>query len=148
VQHLTGGLAEAGHDGGDRQCRQLADSLWRRSALAWPTPQSASTASGHKNEWTSASGTTSVPRPGTGPRVEARGLAALDASLATSLLGPAPIEHDRPSSSVTRLRMVTAISAGEPNRATQPLTSRKTSSKPMPSTSGVKLRAMAWKLSL
>src|SRR5207302_10948801 len=88
----------------------------------------------------SPGGTTTTPAPGTGPARAALGLAALEASLATSLVPDTPTEQDRPSSSATRLRTAEATSAPEPNRRRAPVTSRKASSKAIPSTRGVKER--------
>jgi hypothetical protein len=76
---------------------------------------------------TSAGRTTSSPS----------GLDAVEASLATNLVGATPTEQVMPCSSKTRARMYSPISAASPSRRPAPATSRKASSRDSGSTSGV-----------
>jgi hypothetical protein len=71
-------------------------------------------------------------------------LAASDASLARSFVGATPTEHDRLSSAAMRRRMAAAISAPVPKSRKAPVTSRKASSRAIPSTSGVNDWNTAW----
>ena len=65
------------------------------------------------------------------------GLAAFDASLAISFDRPTPTEQVRLSSSATRRRIKAAMAGPSPSSCLDPVTSRKASSREMPSTSGV-----------
>ena len=112
--------------------------------MAGPTPQRAWTGSGCRNASSSPGATTTTPGPGSMPAGPAFGLAAFDASLATSLVVATPTEHVSWRSSLTRWRMAAAMVAPSPNSRMAPLTSRKASSRAMPSTSGVNEWKMAW----
>ncbi len=83
---------------------------------------------------------TTTPGPGTGPCTEASGLAASEASLAVSLRGATPTEQVRPISSATARRMAAAMAGPSPKRRRAAPTSRKASSRLIPSTRGVKRR--------
>ena len=69
-----------------------------RLAVAGPTPHSASTGSGWRKASSSAGRTTTTPGPGRLPARSATGLAAREASLATSLERPTPTEQSSDSS--------------------------------------------------
>ena len=79
-----------------------------------------------------------MPGPATGPFADATGLAALEASLASSLFRAIPTEHDSLRSSLTRARIASAISMLEPNSRWPPDTSRNASSNAIGSIRGVK----------
>ena len=99
----------------------------RASSVLSPTPHSAPTGSGCRNDTTPSGGTTISPS----------GLAIDEASLATNLLAATPTEQVMPCSSATRLRISSPIAAGGPSRRTAPETSRNASSRDSGSTSGV-----------
>lgn len=105
--------------------------------MAGPTPQSASTGRGWRKASSSAGQTTTTPRPARFPARVATGLAAREASLATSFDRPTPTEQSSASSSRTRSRTRWAITSGGPSSRRAPVTSRKASSSPIGSTSGV-----------
>ncbi len=91
-----------------------------------------------------------TPGPGVGPwpGAPARGLASLEASLATNLLGATPTAHANPCSSCTRDRSSSAIRRPSVVPCRTPVTSRNASSSESGSTSGVTERriAMIWAL--
>jgi hypothetical protein len=105
--------------------------------VAGPTPHSADTGSGRRKASTPSSGTTFTPSPGRGPVGDALGLAASEASLATNLVGATPTEHVRCCSSKIRVRIWSAIDGAGPNSRSEPVTSRKASSRDRGSTNGV-----------
>ena len=72
------------------------------------------------------------------------GLASSDASLAMSFEVATPTEADSCSSSCSRPRTAHAICSPVPKSRNAPVTSRKASSRAMPSTNGVKLRKTSW----
>jgi hypothetical protein len=90
-------------------------SFW---AVAFPTPHMASTGMGCRNATTPSGGTSINPS----------GLAALDATLATNLVGPMPTEQVICCSSDTTARTYSPICAGPPNIRTAPVRSRNASS--------------------
>ena len=77
----------------------------RRRSVTGPMPHRARTGIGCRNASSASGGTSTTPGPGSMPDREARGLAALDASLAISFDRPTPTEHARAISSRTRARM-------------------------------------------
>ena len=79
-----------------------------------------------------------MPGPETGPCGDATGLAALEASLASSLQRATPTEQQSSRSLATRARMASAICELVPNKRWLPETSRKASSRAIGSMSGVK----------
>ena len=98
----------------------------RRFAVAGPTPQSASTGSGCKNDNSVSGDTTNNPS----------GFAALLATFARCLVVATPIDNGRPTSSRTRARSRAAISGGVPANRSIPRTSRNASSIDSGSTTG------------
>ena len=68
----------------------------RRASVAGPTPHSARAGSGWRNASSSPGATTCTPVAGTGPSVDARGLAASDASLASNFGGGHPDRAGEP----------------------------------------------------
>ena len=79
------------------------------------------------------------------PLAVATGLARRLASLANSFLRATPTPQESDSSAATRSRSPNAISAGVPRSATEPVTSKKASSRPSDSTRGVAEASTSWK---
>ena len=95
----------------------LTPSRRSRAAVAGPTPHSASTGLGCRKASSSPGATTTTPAPGRTPDRLAVGLAASEASLATSLDVATPTDADSPSSSADP---PPDLGADRPARAEQP----------------------------
>ena len=122
----------------DRRLGHVADRGQARAGAASrrcapPRPTAPTTGSGCRNSSTWSAGTTSRPS----------GLARVEPSLATNLVGATPTEQVSPCSSATRRADQPAISAGRPNSRGAPATSRNASSSESGSTSGVTSRKIA-----
>ena len=102
-------------------------------AVFSPTPHSREIGSGARNAASSPGGTTTSPS----------GLRRSEAILATSLVVATPTEAVSPTSSVTARLIAPAIASPSPNRACDPVTSRKASSIEIGWTWSVKRRRIA-----
>ena len=108
-----------------RRCAARGGAAPPRSCSPPPTGRRPAAGAGSRRP--RSRGTTSSPS----------GLAGVEASLATNLVGATPTEQVMPCSSGTGARIVSPISAGRPSSRPAPATSRNASSRESGSTSGV-----------